>query len=119
MRINSHSHVFTLRAILSQDSLDMIQRRLREEIEPAWLGKAAAGLAEDILEGLAAHDEEEVLRRLLERLKKEAGYQSLLGGADIPSWLWPVLEKKAEGLALSTLAATSSPKVTGSSQCER
>lgn len=103
MRINCHSHVFTLRSVLTSDSRDMVQRRLREEVDPPWLGKAVAGIADDVLAGLAAWDKEALLRKLLARLEKESGYQQALKNADVPSWLRPVLERQVDRWALPLL----------------
>ncbi len=68
MRIDCHTHVFNLRTILSQDSLEMIRDRARRELEPPWLGEAVAELGAEMLEDLAGFDEERLLRRLLDRL---------------------------------------------------
>ena len=54
MRINSHTHVFNLKSVLSAESLGIIQDRLKRDISPEWLGRAAGSLVGELLGELAA-----------------------------------------------------------------
>lgn len=102
MRINSHSHVFNLKSILSDDSLAMITERLKREIDPKWLGRAAARLAEDLLGELADYDEAKILRQLAERIEEESGLADLLKpGQKLPAPLRTLLETQADSLTLA------------------
>lgn len=102
MRINSHTHVFNLKSVLSDESLGIIQDRLRRDIAPEWLGKAAGSLAGDLLGELADYDEAKLLRKLAKRIEEESGLADLLKtGQSLPAPLRSLLESQAESLTLT------------------
>ncbi len=105
MRINCHTHVFNLRSMVTDKSLDVVKKRLEKEVQPDFLGKIAGEVAERFLRDAARFDEEEMLRQLLGELKKETGVQKLLDDKldFLPSEVREMLEQSLEQKGLSFL----------------
>lgn len=104
MRINCHVHVFNLRAVLTPYSASIIRRRLEREVEPAWLGKALGGVADDLLGALTKADEEEILRAFLRRLTGDPRFLLDTNGLKwIPREVRSILDGSLENLALDGL----------------
>lgn len=68
MRIDVHSHIFTLRAILSREAIRVFGQRLRERELPGWLVDAVEELLDDQLDRPEYLDERRLLKLLLQKL---------------------------------------------------
>ena len=105
MRVNCHAHVFNLRTILTPASLDIIVRRLREEISNDMLADVIADAVTDALTDIQQFDEEQWLRSVLGRLSGRAEFQQLIAEAtdNLPPELAGVVAGKLESYALGQL----------------
>ncbi len=104
MRINCHGHAFNLRSLVSEQTLNIVRDRLERDLEPEWLAKAVTGILTDFVSDLAELDEEKLLRDLLDRIKKETAFSSVLEKAGfVPEGLRPLFESRLDRLALRAL----------------
>ncbi len=73
-RINVHTHVFTLRSVLSREAVRVMTQRLEDRGVPRLLSQAVTRLLEDLLDRPEILDERELLARLLGHLRRVSGF---------------------------------------------
>ncbi len=100
MRINSHTHIFNLRSVLTQYSFDIVARRLVGKDPPSWLEKAVKNFLQDVLLRPENFDEDEVTRKLLASLSDSQDFKDHLArlGEDLPVELQVLGEGSIEEL---------------------
>lgn len=89
MKINIHSHVFNLPRAMGRGSREILERRARGELRPAWLGEAVGEALGDLLASLEPVDEGWLARALLARVGGKEAFATLARKveADLPGFL--------------------------------
>lgn len=83
MRIDVHTHIFTLRTILSLEAVKVITQRLRDREKPKlpdFLVDAVERLLDDLLDKPRYLDERHLLRLLIQKLTGVQSFNALLAG---------------------------------------
>lgn len=78
MHVNVHAHIFTLRTVLSAEAVDVIIQRLNDRGVPPLIVAAVQLFLEGLLERPEILDERAILARLLEALKRVAGFDAFV-----------------------------------------
>lgn len=78
MHINVHSHIFTLRTVLTQEAIRVISQRLEDRGFPDLIVRAFERLLEKLLDRPEVLDERELLARLLTELREVAGFDEFI-----------------------------------------
>ena len=78
MRVDVHTHIFTLRAILNREAIRVIGQRLRDKNVPGWLVDAVEELLDDQLDRPEYLDQRRLLKLLIEKLTGVASFNQWL-----------------------------------------
>lgn len=104
LRIDAHSHIFTLRSILSREAIRVITQRLLDAGAPAVLARAVEDLLSDQLKKPRVFDERRLLKALLEKLLRFGEIQKAIPTHFAIGPLSVNLEHRLDDLAVEALS---------------
>lgn len=84
MRINAHAHIFTLNTVLSRHAVSVIAGRVRQVGLPDFVADAVESFLAEQAARPEFLTEEELLRRLLDLIRRTPGFRDLLHAPDLP-----------------------------------
>ncbi|CAN5759784.1 hypothetical protein BH23GEM11_BH23GEM11_06160 [soil metagenome] len=74
MHINVHTHIFTLRTVLSREAIRVVVQRLADRGVPDLLGRAVARVLDRLLDRPEVLNERDLLARLMAELRQVSGF---------------------------------------------